>query len=42
MQKFMALQQRVPKTQVWATTKVVTFALDPFVLACVLHQSKGH
>jgi len=37
-----ALQQRVPKAQVWVVAKVVTSCLNLVVSACVMNQSKGH
>jgi hypothetical protein len=41
-QKYMVLQQKVPKTQMWVVTKATTFALNLVVSMCVLNQSNGH
>lgn len=38
----MALQQRMPKAQVWAVTKVVTSCLNYIVSTCVMNHSRGH
>jgi len=38
----MALQQRMPKAQVWAVVEVVTSCLNPIVSTCVMNQSRGH
>jgi hypothetical protein len=40
-QKTIALQQRVPKAQMWAIAKV-TLTLNPMVITCVMNQSHGH
>jgi len=39
MQKTIALQQKVPKAQVWAIVKVVTSTCGN---TCVINQSHGH
>jgi hypothetical protein len=41
-QKFAPLQWKVLEAQMWAITKIVTFALNPIISTCVLNQSKGH
>lgn len=38
--KFVALQQRVPKAQVLVIVEVVTFILNPMILACVIVKAK--
>jgi hypothetical protein len=37
-----ALQQRMPKTQVWIVVEVTTSCLNSIVSTCVMNQSKGH
>jgi len=37
-----ALQQRMPKAQVWIVVEATTFCLNSVVLACVMNQSEGH
>jgi hypothetical protein len=39
-QKFVALQERVPKAQVLVIVEVVTFTLNPMILACVNVKAK--
>jgi hypothetical protein len=38
----MVLQQKIPKAQVWALTKLIISCLNHVVLACVMNQSRGH
>jgi hypothetical protein len=38
----MALQQKMPKAQVWVVVKVVTFCLNRIVSTFVMNQSRGH
>ncbi len=40
--KPIALQQIVPKAEVWVIAKAITFILNPIVYASVMNQSKGH
>jgi len=41
-QKFVNLQQKVNKAQVWAIVEVVIFCLNPIVSTFVINQFKGH
>ncbi len=41
-QKFVALQQKVLKTQIWVITKGITSTLNPIIFTCVMKHSKGH
>jgi hypothetical protein len=41
-QKFIVLQQIVPKTQAWAITEVIISTLNLVVLTCVMNLSMGH
>ncbi len=38
----MALQQRMPKAQVWVVVEVVTSCLNSIVSRCVMNQSRGN
>ncbi len=41
-QKFVALQQKIPKAQVWAIVKTITFTLNHVIFTCVMNHSRGH
>ncbi len=41
-QKFIALQQRTRKAQVWAIAEAIASTLNPVAYACVMNQSRGH
>jgi hypothetical protein len=41
-QKFVVLQQIVPKAQVWAIVEAITSTLNLVVFACLMNQSRGH
>ncbi len=41
-QKFIILQQRIPKAQMWVIVEVIIYMLNPIVSTCVMNQSKGH
>jgi len=42
MHKFVALQQRVPKAQLWAIVEAITSTLNFVVSTYVMNQSRGH
>jgi hypothetical protein len=42
LQKTIALQQKVPKVEVWAIAKAFTSILNKIVIAYVMNQSRGH
>ncbi len=41
-QKFVVLQQKIPKVQVWAIVEAITFTLNPVISTCVMNHIKGH
>jgi hypothetical protein len=41
-QKFVALQQKIPKSQVWVIVEAITFTLNPVIFTCVTNHNRGH
>jgi hypothetical protein len=42
MQKFVALQQKIPKAQVWAIIEAIIFILNLVIFICVMNHNRGH
>jgi hypothetical protein len=41
-QKFVALQQRILKAQMWVIVEAIRYMWNLIVSTCVMNQSKGH